>query len=145
MKKMRILIFVAALIALLIPTAVQAGGVFYCSTLYSQGGNGSYRYPWACADENQFNQIVNQVICAQYGGGYLYQIFADHYTYYRIEWVYATQRACQITFRADYPGYPPNTGPAFPLPLILGSAALLGAILLGAGLVLRRKNQMPAA
>ncbi len=138
MKKIRILMIVAVLIAVLIPVAVSAAGVFYCSALISSGGNGSYSFPWACSTEAQLNDIIMNVICFQYDGGHLYRIFSNSYVYYRITPAAATTRQCTVT-STEYPGYPPNTGPDLPLPLILGAAAVLGIVLVGAGLTLRRK------
>jgi hypothetical protein len=138
MKKIRILMIVAVFIALLIPVAVSAAGVFYCSASISSGGDGSYAYPWACSTDAQVNSIINDVICRQYNGGHLYRIFANSYVYYRITPVAATVPQCTVT-QTEYPGYPPNTGPDLPLPLILGTAAVIGVVLVGAGLTLRRR------
>jgi hypothetical protein len=138
MKKVRILMVCAVLIALLIPVAVSAAGVFYCSALTSQGGNGSYAYPWGCSTNAELNNIIYDIICLQYNGGHLYRLFSNSYVYYRIEWGGVNAR-CTVT-STEYPGYPPNTGPDLPLPLILGTAAIVGVVLVGAGLTLRRRT-----
>jgi LPXTG-motif cell wall-anchored protein len=140
MKKFRILLILAVLVALMIPVAVQAAGTFYCSTLISSGGDGSYAYPWACSTNEQFNTIVYDYICERYGGGYLYRIYSGSYVYYQIEWIGGEQPYCDITYTMEYPGYPPNTGPDFPIPLLLGAAASVGLLLVGAGLVMRRRK-----
>lgn len=140
MNKIRIAIIVAALLGLLITTAVSAAGTFFCTDLVASGGNGSFRNPWACSTEQQFNQVV-QVICNQYNGGNLYRIFIDRYIFYRIQWIFQNdQRVCTIVYQSEYPGYPPNTGPGIPYPLVLGSAMLGGAVLIVAGLALRKKS-----
>ncbi|MFM8322079.1 MAG: hypothetical protein ACKOC5_14300 [Chloroflexota bacterium] len=136
MYKMRIALIVALLFALLIPFAVQAAGVFYCNSGRTSGGNGTYADPWACSTTEQFNYIVYNVICPA-GGGWLYEILAGGYNYYRIEWV---NNQCQITYRQNYPGYPPNTGVELPMPLLVGGVAAVGAVLIIGGVALRRKN-----
>jgi len=141
MRKIRTAIIITALLGLLIPATVSAAGTFFCSDLIASGGNGTYASPWACSNEQQFNQVV-QVICNRYGGGNLYRIFIDSYIFYRIEWVYQNnQQVCTIVYQSEYPGYPPNTGPDIPYPLVLGSAMTGGAVLIVAGLALRKKRE----
>lgn len=139
MKKTRILIVAAVLLALLIPAAVQAAGTFYCSTLIASGGEGSFADPWACGTDAQFNDVID-TICTTHGGGVLFRIFDGSYVFYRFEIV---NGVCTTTDTAEYAGSPPNTG--FPLPLILAIAAGTGVLLLGAGLVLRQKRTASAA
>jgi hypothetical protein len=142
MKKSRYLILILVFAALLIPATVYAAGTFYCSTLIAEGGNGSYAYPWACSTDAQFNHIVYDVICGQYGGGNLYRIYASSYVFYQIEWqTVENQAVCTIVYQAEYPGYPPDTGVELPMPLIIGAAVAAGGALLLVGLVLRRKNK----
>jgi len=138
MKKIRIIALVAVLIALLIPVAVSAGGVFYCSTSVTTGGTGSYSNPWACSTDDQLDYVINDVICDTYYGGYLYQIFPGSYRYHVITW-YSTND-CRVTYSADYSGYPPYTGVDVPVPLIIGAVALVGTGLLVAGMAIRRKK-----
>ena len=141
MNKIRMAILIGAVLALLIPTAVGAAGTFYCSTLINSGGNGSFANPWACSTDQQFNTVVYDYICNRYGGGNLYRIFVDSYIFYRIEWIYQNnQRVCSIVYQSEYPGYPPNTGPDIPYPLVLGSAMTGGAVLIVSGLALRKKR-----
>lgn len=141
MSKIRLAFFLVLLLALALPVAVSAAGTFYCSTLIASGGNGTYAYPWACSTNEQFNYVVYDRICNVYGGGHLYQIYSGYYMYYRIEWLYTNnQRTCTITYRAEYPGYPPNTGVDLPMPLIIGGVAGLAVVLLLAGVYLRRKS-----
>ena len=137
MKKIRILIIAAVLVALLIPASVSAAGVFYCSTLIETGGTGTWADPWACSTQDQFDHIVNDVICRQYGGGHLYEIFTDYYVYYQIEW---DGEDCDVVYTSRYPGYPPDTGVELPMPLILSLAVAGGAALLLVGFILRRKK-----
>jgi len=137
MKKISIVMIAAVLIALLIPVTVNAAGVFYCTALSSQGGNGSFAFPWGCATNSELNHIIYNIICLQYNGGHLYRIFSNSYVHYNIVWGGVDAR-CTVT-STEYPGYPPNTGPDLPLPLILGSVAIAGVVLVGAGLTLRRR------
>lgn len=132
--KLRVALLLALIAAVLFPFSVQAAGVFYCSTLRTAGGNGTYADPWACATQNQINDVVN-VICSA-GGGWLYQIYADAYVYYRIQWV---NNQCAITYQQRYYGYPPNTGVELPMPLLVGMVAAAGGLLIVGGLVLRRR------
>jgi len=141
MKKMRILMVAAVLIVLLIPFSVQAAGTFYCSALLASGGHGTYASPWACSTQAQLDTVIYDYICNGYGGGTLYRILATSYVYYRIEWIPGSQ-TCQITYTAEYPGYPPNTGPELPLPLMIAGGVAVGAILVVAGLTLRRKEHV---
>lgn len=138
MKKFRIFAIVAVLIAVLIPVAVSAGGVFYCSTSVTSGGNGSYYNPWACSTDAQLDTVINDRICDTYYGGYLYQIFPGSYRYRVITWYSAAD--CRVTYTADYTGYPPYTGVEVPVPIIIGVVALVGTGMLVAGVVLRRKK-----
>lgn len=138
MKKIRILFIVAVIIASLIPVAVYAQGVWYCSTLIAEGGNGSYAYPWACGTNAQFDYIVYDVICEQHGGGFLYRIYSGSYVFYEIGSVDGGQ--CDIIYQNEFPGYPPDTGVELPMPLILGAVAVGGSALLLTGLALRRRK-----
>lgn len=136
MYKLRIAILVALVVALMVPFSVQAAGVFYCSTLRSGGGIGTYADPWGCANAEQFNYVVYDVICAR-GGGWLYEIYDGAYVYHRIEWV---NRQCSITWSQRYPGYPPNTGVNLPMPLLVGLAASAGIVMIVGGVALRRRQ-----
>ena len=138
MKKLRILAIFAILIAVMIPVAVSAAGVFYCSTSVAVGGTGSQGDPWACSDDTQLNSVIDDQICDIYNGGYLYQIFPSSYSYHEITWYSASD--CRITSTANYAGYPPGTGVDLPAPYIIGAVAVVGAGLLAVGLVIRRKR-----
>lgn len=135
MKKIHIILITALLIAVLIPVAVSAAGVFYCSANKSTGGAGTWANPWACSTNAQVDNLIN-IICYDYYGGHLYRIFDSYYVYYRIEWG-GVQTRCTVT-SAEYPGYPPNTGVELPMPLMLAGGAALGLLLVGAGVFLRR-------
>ncbi|MCZ7551091.1 MAG: hypothetical protein B6D39_02945 [Anaerolineae bacterium UTCFX2] len=138
MTKIRILFVAAVLIAVLIPVAASAAGVFYCSTLIGSGGNGTYAFPWACSTNAQLQHIINDIICQTYRGGHLYQIFSGYYVHHSIVWV-GTGQTCTVT-STEYRGYPPNTGVDLPLPLILAAVAVAGVALVGAGMMLKRKS-----
>jgi len=142
MYKLKVAVFLAILVAFLVPMAVSAAGTFYCSALYSgPDGNGSYRYPWPCANQEQLNRVIYEYICNGHGGGHLYQILAGGYVYYRIEWIYQqNQRTCVVTYKSEHPGYPPHTGVDLPTPMIIGLAIGAAMLLLVVGLVLRRKS-----
>ncbi len=138
MKKIRITLIIATVIALMIPASASAIGVFYCSFLVQEGGSGTYADPWACSTGEQFDYVIYELICPLYGGGHLYRIYDDNYVYYLVEW---DGRNCEVTFQAGYPGYPPDTGVELPPPLIVRTAAAIGAVLLIIGLALRRKKR----
>jgi LPXTG-motif cell wall-anchored protein len=135
MKKIHIILITALLIAVLIPAAVSAAGVFYCDADRETGGAGTWANPWACATDQQTDDIVN-TICLDYYGGHLYRIFDTYYVYYRIVYP-GVQERCNVT-STRYPGYPPNTGVELPMPLMLGGGAAIGLLLVGAGVFLRR-------
>jgi len=137
MKKRTIVLLATLVLALAIPVTVYAAGYYYCSTLpLGPGGNGSYSYPWACSTDAELNHIIYDLICS-YGGGVLYRIYSDSYVYYQIAWV---GDVCQVTFEARYPGYPPNTGVEFPMPLIIGVAIGVAILLVVVGLLFRRRS-----
>jgi hypothetical protein len=138
MKKFRIFLLLAVFVAVLIPITASAGGVFYCSASVASGGNGTYAYPWACSTDDQLEYVVDDLICGDYYGGYLYQIFSTSYTYRVITW-YGTDD-CEVTYTAEYAGYPPYSGVEVPTPYIVGAAALVGAGMLAAGLIWRQKR-----
>jgi len=138
MKKFRIFLLMAVLIAVLIPITASAGGVFYCSTSVSSGGSGTYGRPWACSTDDQLDYVIDDVICEDYYGGYLYRIFPDSYRYMVITWYNYVD--CRVTYTADYAGYPPYSGVEVPTPYIIGAVALVGAGMLAAGLIWRKKR-----
>ena len=55
------------------------------------------------------------------------------YTWYSVD-------DCRVTASYDYAGYPPSTGVEIGTPYIVGGVALLGAGLVAAGLLIRRKR-----
>jgi LPXTG-motif cell wall-anchored protein len=141
MKKFQILIVLAVIAALLVPVSARAAGYFYCTTLKDTGGNGTYSNPWGCATDQEFNRLLNDVVCHQYYGGVMYRIYSDAYIIYTVQWL-STQQGCNVTASQRYPGYPPNTGPDLSAPLLLGGAVVVGVALLAGGLALRRKKQL---
>jgi hypothetical protein len=65
------------------------------------------------------------------------------------DWVYRVrtlddQGNCPITSEGWQRGLPPNTGIDLPVPIIVGGLALIGAGLLAAGLLVRRRTLRPA-
>ncbi len=138
MKKLRFLAILAVMIALMVPVAVSAAGVFYCSTSVTTGGSGTLGDPWACSDDTQLDSVINDMICDTYFGGSLYQIFPDSYRYHVITWYSAVD--CRVTSTTDYAGGPPYTGVNLPTPYIFGAVTLVGVGLLAAGIVIRRKR-----
>jgi hypothetical protein len=138
MKKLRVVLVVAVLLALLIPITVMAAGTFYCDASSSVNGNGTFANPFGCSNQQELDYVINTLICNQYGGGVLYRLFPTSYVYYDI--VYTVGAACSIRFTAEYPGRPPRTGVNLPAPVV-ASLAVFGALVIGGvGLVLRRKS-----
>lgn len=129
------LIALALAVMPLMNAQAQTGPWYYCSATRTSGGSGTYYDPWACSNDAQL-RTVTDTIC-RLGGGTLFQIFTG---YYVIHYVNYSPNGCQVVTDGEYPGYPPNTGPDLPLPLIIGGVAAVGLLLVGAGLVLRRKN-----
>jgi hypothetical protein len=137
MKKLRFVLIVAILLAVVIPFTVQAAGTFYCTASSSNTGAGTFANPWGCSTQQELDYVINTLICGQYGGGVLYRLFPTSYVFYDI--VYTVGAGCTIRFQAEYPGRPPRTGVNLPAPLI-ASLAVAGALVIGGvGLVLRRK------
>lgn len=138
LRKISILVIFGLMVAVLIPVAVSAAGVFYCSTSVTTGGVGSYDDPWACSTDEQLDTVIDDMICDTYTGGYLYQIFPDSYRYQVVTW-YSTDD-CRVTSSVDYAGAPPYTGVDVPTPYIVGAVAVVGAGMVIAGLAWRRKR-----
>ncbi len=138
MKKFSLIMAIVIVTALLVPTAVMAGGTFYC-TAYGNttGGNGTFNDPWPCKDSTELKTVTDR-ICFEHQGGVLYQMYPNYQVFYRITWL--SERECRVSEGTRYPGYPPYTGPDFPTPLVLSAAVAGGAILLAAGMLLRRKT-----
>ena len=138
MNKIRIMIIATLLIAVLIPMAVYAQGVWYCDGLTEGGGNGTWYDPWGCALEEEFDAVIKEKIGILYGGGFLYEIHEGGYTVHEIAIVDGEPVIIRST---EFAGYPPNTGVEdFPMPMILGAVAVSGAALVLIGLLLRRKK-----
>lgn len=137
--KARMILFALIALALvampLVNVQAQTGPWYYCSATRTSGGSGTYYDPWACSTEAQIDTVVN-TIC-RLGGGTLYQIFTGFYVIHYVDY---SPNGCEVRTDGQHPGYPPNTGPDLPTPLIIGGAASVGLLLVGAGLVLRRKR-----
>lgn len=136
MTKLRLALMAALVLALLAPVTVSAAGVFYCSALISTGGSGTYNYPWACADQAAVDSLIYNTICPVYAGGVLYQILSGGYVRYDVSYL---NQQCTYTY-ARYPGYPPDTGVTLPAPLLVSLAVGAAALLIVAGLWLRRRG-----
>ena len=113
----------------------QTGSWYYCSATRTSGGNGTYYDPWACSNQTQLNTATD-TIC-RLGGGTLYRIFTGYYVIYYVNY---TANGCTVTQDGEYTGYPPNTGPDVPLPLIIGGVVAIGLLFVAAGLMLRRRS-----
>lgn len=136
MFKIRTAVILATLFLLLLPMTVSASvNTYYCTWYQVQGGDGSYEAPWYCGTPETVNQAIAAV--CQKGGGILYQSVQGGYYRYTIEWINET---CQVTSKAFFHGYPPDTGVAIPAPLLIAGAATLGLALVGGGLLLKRKR-----
>lgn len=138
MKARKIFFALIVLALALMPFAnvqAQTGPWYYCSATRTSGGSGTYYDPWACSNDTQL-ATVTDTIC-RLGGGTLYRIFTGYYVIYYVNY---SPNGCQVVPDGEYPGYPPNTGPNLPIPLIIGGVASIGLLLVGAGWVLRRKN-----
>lgn len=143
MKKLRLIAVLAIMAAMLIPVAVTAAGTFYCSSSVTIGGTGTLTDPWACSDATQLQSVIDDQICAIYNGGDLYQLFPASYRYHVV--TFYSLDDCRVTATYDYAGYPPSTGVEIGTPYIVGGVALLGAGLVAAGLLIRRKRAAEAA
>ena len=140
MKKLRLIVILAILIAVMIPAAASAAGTFYCSSSVTTGGTGTLEDPWACSDAPQLDSVINDQICAVYNGGDLYQIFPSSYRYHVVSWYSLDD--CRVTATYDYAGYPPSTGPDVPTPYLVGAVALFGAGLVAAGFIIIRRRKL---
>ncbi len=141
MNKLRAILILGVIVALLIPTTALAAGTFYCSSLITTGGDGSYANPWACPTQQEIDLIIYDNICALNQAGHLYVILPTSYLYFQITWIGPGPRDCEITFQSEYPGYPPDTGVDLPMPMLLGGAVLVGSMMLGVGLILKRRSR----
>ncbi len=64
MKKIRIaVIFAVIILAFVIPLGVFASyDIFYCSYNVSSGGDGTWKYPWACETAAEFDEVVDKSV-----------------------------------------------------------------------------------
>ena len=129
------LIALALAVMPLINVQAQQSPWYYCSVTRTSGGSGTYYDPWACSSEMQMGTVTD-TIC-RLGGGTLYRIYTGYYVIYYINY---SPNGCQVVPDGEYPGYPPNTGPDLPMPLIIGGVVFVGLVLVAAGLMLRRKR-----
>ena len=129
-------LIVLALVAMPMSSAMaQTGPWYYCSATRTTGGSGTYYDPWACSSEMQLGTVTD-TICSL-GGGSLYRIYTGYYVIYYVNY---TPNGCEVVTGGEYPGYPPNTGPDLPMPLIIGGVASVGLLLVAGGLLLRRRS-----
>lgn len=130
-----VLIALALVVMPLVNVQAQTGPWYYCSATRTTGGSGTYYDPWACSNDAQLTTVTDTV--CRLGGGTLYRIFTGYYVIYYVNY---TPNGCEVIPDGEYPGYPPNTGPDIPAPLIIGGVVSAGLLLVAAGLVLRRKS-----
>lgn len=129
------LVVLALAVMPLLNVQAQTGPWYYCSATRTTGGNGTYYDPWACSNDAQLTTVTDTV--CRLGGGTLYRIFTGYYVIYYVNY---TPNGCEVIPDGEYTGYPPNTGPDIPAPLIIGGVVSAGLLLVAAGLVLRRKS-----
>lgn len=142
MKTRILLIGLLALALAVLPlmnAQAQQGPWYYCSATRTSGGSGTYYDPWACSNDAQLTDVTN-TIC-RLGGGSLYRIFTGYYQIYYINY---SPNGCSVVPGGEFPGYPPNTGPDIPMPLIIGGVVLVGLLLIAGGLLLRRNKSVTA-
>ena len=137
MKKFRIaVIFSVIILAFLIPLGVFASyDIYYCSYDGYVDGNGTWKYPWVCETEDQFEFIVDE-ICS-YGDGILYEMVPEGYYRHVILW---EGKSCGVYSSDFYHGYPPHTGITLPPPLMVSGALVIGLSLFAVGLVVYRRR-----
>ena len=137
MKKFRIaVIFSVIILAFLIPLGVFASyDIYYCSYDGFVDGNGTWKYPWVCETEDEFDFIVDE-ICS-YGDGILYEIVPEGYYRPVILW---EGKSCGVYSSDFYHGYPPHTGITLPPPLMVSGALVIGLSLFAVGLVVYRRR-----
>lgn len=127
------LCIIVALVGLcMLPLAANAENIYFCNASVGQGGNGSATAPWACADETQLEAVLN-TICTN-GGGTLYRSLGDSFVTYEVQQL--EDAACTVQ-SAVSPDQPPTAGGESLLPLILMAAAVIGVVVLAAGVALR--------
>jgi hypothetical protein len=137
MKKVWLAISILVLLSLIPASAFAATPVFYCTPGAVPPGDGSYDYPWPCANQDQLATVVAEVCTYSYG--ILYQQVADGYYRHTIE--DPNDGPCAVTSSVFYYGYPPDTGVKLPTPWLVGGAFALGLALLAGGIVIYRKRQ----
>ena len=140
MSKLRILIFVFAIICLLaipiIVSAEEAHTTFYCSATKTSGGSGTQADPWACSTVSQFNAVISQ-ICNKGGTNYLVELYPNGWLKYQIV---ASNGSCSYIY-IEKGGYvPPVTGVNLPAPLLIGMVVGVGVLMVGGGMALRKKR-----
>jgi len=127
---------VLVLVAMPLVGASAQAPYYYCARSVTAGGAGTYYAPWACSTAAQETNARN-LVCT-YGGGTLYVIETGRY--YPVFVSRPAAGTCQYTVGAPVNGWPPNTGVDLPAPVLYGGIAAAGALLLAAGLFIRRKR-----
>jgi hypothetical protein len=130
-------------------TCLELDGKCYASNQILPGtrtetdADGTAMAPWPATTDQEMLNLRNAVTNALDNNGYgeepffFAQIICDaggcQTTWYKYD-----EEGQEIRHWAD-PGIPPEVGVSLPFPYILGGGAALGALLIGAGIVLRRK------
>jgi len=110
--------------------------------------DGTAMAPWLVITDEELDDVyaaVSEAVWSSYGNGYLALIICDaggcQTTWYRFFYEDGKQKTTQWTD----PGVPPEVGVDLPVPYILAGGALLGVLLVGTGIILRRKAQRLAS
>lgn len=137
MKKSLVLLSLLALLVLIPSSALAQTPVYYCTSLGTTDGDGSFENPWSCVNTTELNAVIAE-ICSETDYAILYQIVTNGYYRHVIE--DPNDAACGVTSTVFYYGDPPDTGVTLPMPVLLGGLFALGAVLVGGGYMIYRKR-----
>ena len=161
MSRLRSLVLALALIVVLLwslpaaakdltpNTCLKQGGKCYASNQVLAGtrtatdADGTAMAPWLATTDQAMLDLRNAVSEALEDNGYgegpfhFAQIICDVHGC-QTTW-YKYNKEGQETKRWTVLGFPPEVGVPLPFPYVLGGGAVLGALLIGAGIALRRR------